>query len=441
MDIRLPQLGEGADSGTVVNILVKVGETLKRDQTILELENEKAVAPIPSPSEGRVSAIHVTQGEKISVGHKLITLEGVGRAQAPQAPEPPAPAARPESSPKAQAPQPLAGPAVSSQAVAAGLPQAASPTVRKVARELGIDLARVRGSERGGRVLIADLRGYVQRLIRGAEQAGGAAHPAPVTMDFSKWGPVAAQPLSSLRKTIARRMSESWAAIPHVTQFDQADITPLMRIRKAHAPAYERRGTRLTLTPFLIKAAVTALKAHPVFNTSLDEAAEALVVKSYYHLGIAVDTDAGLIVPVIRDADKKSLFELSKELDALAEKARQRKLSAEELQGGTFTISNQGGIGGAHFTPIINRPEVAILGVGRGGAVPVVRDGKVQPRTLLPLAVSYDHRVIDGASAARFIRTLAEALEGFDEREAAPARPGAVKGARAGTSARKRGTR
>lgn len=297
---------------------------------------------------------------------------------------------------------------------------AASPTVRKLARDLGVDLTRVRGSQRGGRIVVEDLRVYVQQLqqrVLEQKAAPVATAPKPVaeSIDFSKWGPVSRKPLSSLRKIIAQRMHESWTSVPRVTQFDEADITTIVELRKKFVATYEKKGANLTLTPFLMKAVVDALKKHSIFNSSLDEAAGEIVFKDYYHIGIAVDTEQGLIVPVIRDVDKKSLLQLSKELAELAEKARQRKVSGDELKGGTFTISNQGGIGGSFFTPIVNKPEVAILGVGRGMLKPVVRAEKIEQRMLLPLGLSYDHRVIDGGTAARFIVEIVRALEGFKE--------------------------
>jgi pyruvate dehydrogenase E2 component (dihydrolipoamide acetyltransferase) len=292
-----------------------------------------------------------------------------------------------------------------------------------VARELGIDLTKVRGSARGGRIVLEDVRAYIQNLQRLAVQtrpapgpAGAPAASKPVEqIDFSKWGPVEKKPISLLRQVIARRMTENWNAIPHVTQFDDADITELNALRKKYAPAYEARGARLTLTGFALKAVVAALKKHPIFNSSLDEVAQEIVLKHYFHIGVAVDTEAGLIVPVIRDADKKSLLELSLELESLARKARERKVTGEDLKGGTFTISNQGGIGGAHFTPIVNKPEVAILGLGRGAMKAVVKAAGVQPRLMMPIGLSYDHRVIDGGTAARFTVDLVQAFETFNE--------------------------
>jgi pyruvate dehydrogenase E2 component (dihydrolipoamide acetyltransferase) len=256
----------------------------------------------------------------------------------------------------------------------------------------------------------------LQKIAAQAAQAAPAPKPVSAeSLDFSRWGKITRRPLSTLRQTISRRMSETWSAVPRVTQFDEADITVLNDWRKKHGPAYEKHDTKLTLTSFALKVVAEGLKLHPGFNASLDEAAQELVLKEYIHIGLAVDTEHGLIVPVIRDADKKSLLELSQNVTQLAEKARTRRVSLEELQGGTFTISNQGGIGGGHFTPIVNKPEVAILGLGRGALKPVVRDGRIEPRLMLPLALSYDHRVIDGGSAARFITALVQGFENFNE--------------------------
>ena len=425
MDLRLPPLGEGADSGTVVNLFVKEGDKITRDQAILELENEKAVATIPSSAAGTVGKVFVKVGDKLSVGQRILSLDeggAVAAAPAPQKAAPPkaVPAGEQSTSINLGAHIHDAGPAPHPDA-----PVAAAPSIRKLARDIGLDLTRVRGSARGGRILLEDVRLYIQRLQRLATEpksssSGGAPaarHPAE-SIDFSKWGPVSKQPLSPLRQVISRRMAENWNAIPRVTQFDDADITALNALRKKYAPAYENRGARLTLTSFALKAVAGTLKKHPALNCSLDEAAQELVLKQYYHIGVAVDTEAGLIVPVIRDVDKKSLLDLAKELEELAKKARDRKVSGEDLKGGTFTISNQGGIGGAHFTPIVNKPEVAILGMGRGALKPVVREDRIESRLMLPLGLSYDHRVIDGGVAARFIVDLVKAFENFAEAEA-----------------------
>jgi pyruvate dehydrogenase E2 component (dihydrolipoamide acetyltransferase) len=431
MDIKLPKLGEGADTGTVVNVLVKEGDSIKKDQALIELESEKAVATIPSPEAGTVQKVHVQPGQKISAGQTIVTLAGGATAPTP------APAAAPRSA-GAPSPAPVAATAVASPAPAAAgadvsgvsldvIPDsvpmpAASPSVRFVAAQLGLDLRRVTALTGGNRVSSDDLRRYLdtlQKLAAKGSQAPAlsptAAKPVAESIDFSQWGPILKKPMSQLRKVIARRMAENWNAIPHVTQFDQVDMTTILALRKKHLAAYEAKGVKLTVTPFIIKAVVATLKQHAIFNASLDEAASEIVLKDYFHLGLAVDTEAGLYVPVIRDVDGKDMVTLSKDIADLAAKARDRKLTADEMKGGTFSISNQGAFGGGHFTPIVNKPEVAILGLGRSADQPVVRDGKVEIRPMMPIALSYDHRVIDGGSAARFIVDLVKAFEAFDE--------------------------
>lgn len=428
MDVRLPRLGEGADSGTVASIFVKVGDQVKRDQPILELESEKAVATIPSPSAGIVTKLYVQEGDEIKVGALVIALDADAASQ-PAAVTPavtPAPSSREvrgESAGKSGDQSVINVEIEPTEArPIPGIAPPASPTVRKIARDLGIDLTRVRGSERGGRIVMQDLRNYVERLQHLAAEPRQAntktALPvasAPESLDFSRWGPVVKKKMSTLRRTISAKMVTSWSTIPHITQFDEADITGIMDLRKTYGPAYERKGGRLTLTSFALKTVVETLKKHPMFNASIDETSEHIVLKEYYHIGIAVNTEQGLIVPVLRDVDKKSVLQLSVELQQLAEKTRERKVTLEEMQGGTFTISNQGGIGGAHFTPIINKPEVAILGMGRGVVRPVVENNEVVQRMVLPLALSYDHRIIDGADAARFMVDLVQAFGAFRE--------------------------
>ena len=420
MDVKLPKLGEGADSGVVVGIFVNVGDTVAKDQAILELENEKAVASIPSTAAGVVEKIHVKAGDRVSIGQRLITLAG-GATPAAAAPAPKAAAKKvaPAPEPEAvveeevvesdgEAPHPVAAPV-------------ASPSLRRMARELGINLTKVHGSEAGGRITTSDVRAYLAKLAKAAAKptpaATGAvpAKPTAVPVDFSQWGPILKKPVTQLRKVIARRMAESWNTVARVTQFDDIDFTRVGELRKKFAPDYEKQGVKLTLTPFVLKAVADTLKKHPIFNASLDEVASEIILKEYIHLGIAVDTDQGLMVPVLRDVDKKTMLDLAREVEQLAAKARDRKITAEEMKGGTFTISNQGAIGGGHFTPIINLPEVAILGLGRGALKPVVRDGKIEARMLTPVALSYDHRVIDGGSAARFTVDLVKAFEGFGE--------------------------
>jgi pyruvate dehydrogenase E2 component (dihydrolipoamide acetyltransferase) len=423
MDVKLPTLGEGADSGTVVNIYVKEGDEITKGQSILELETGKAVAPVPSSAAGKVSKVYIAVGDKISVGAPMIAIAGSAAAPAAKpaaAPSKPA-SVRAAVAPSAPAAEEPADIEPQEDVEAGGPPPAASPTIRRIARELGIDLRRIHGSEGGGRIVMADVRAYVQRLQRLAAQprvaAAGAAAPAKKieTIDFSKWGPVVKKPMTQLRKVISQRMAESWNAVPRVTQFDEADLTVVTDLRKKYADAYDKKGAKLTLTGFAIKVVTDALKKHPIFNTSLDEAAGDVIYKEYTHIGVAVDTDQGLIVPVIRDADTKDIVRISKELNDLAAKARDRKVSLEDLQGGTFTISNQGGIGGGHFTPIVNKPEVAILGIGRGSLKPVVRDGKIEPRLMLPLTLAYDHRVIDGGTAVRFMLEIVQGFEKFNE--------------------------
>jgi pyruvate dehydrogenase E2 component (dihydrolipoamide acetyltransferase) len=434
MELKLPKLGEGADSGIVVNILVKEGDHITQGQTIIELENEKAVAPIPATAAGIVEKIRVKEGDKISVGAVLLTLaaradasspSGTGGASAPQ------PAARPvkraapggeESEPASEAEDKPEDEDGNEEGVS-DIEAAATPSIRRMAHDLGIDLRKVRGSARGRRIVLSDLRDYVQQLIRQAASRRAAVSAVPAApakppvepVDFSLWGAVTKKPLSPFRKVIARRMVENWNASPHVTQFDDADVTSLLELRKRYASAYEAQGTRLTLTGLVLRALVAVLRRHPIFNASLDEATEEVVFKDYFHIGIAVDTEHGLIVPVIRDVDKKTVLQLSKDLEELARKARERKVTPEELKGGTFTISNQGGIGGGHFTPIVNKPQVAILGLGKGVQKAVVKDIQIVARVLLPLAVSYDHRLIDGGAAARFVTDLVAAIENFKE--------------------------
>jgi pyruvate dehydrogenase E2 component (dihydrolipoamide acetyltransferase) len=443
MDVKLPQLGEGADSGSVVSILVKEGDQIEEGQTILELENEKAVAPIPASASGRVTKIRVKEGDKLSVGQVILTLDEAAQPEDSKKPEKKAPALKPpikqadkaqgeteetseseQAATRAEEPKGVEEKEPAPAESKPGIAPAASPSIRKIARELGIDLHGIRGSERGGRIVMADLRLYIQRLQKLATQpksisqkpSGPAVTPVE-QIDFSKWGKVTKKPFTPLRQTISRRLLENWNTVPQVTQLDEADITGLIELRKKFTPAYEAQKAHLTLTGFALKAVVSALKNHSIFNSSLDETAREIVSKEYYHIGLAVDTEAGLMVPVIRDVDKKSLLELSREVNSLAERARDRKITHDEMRGGTFTISNQGGIGGGHFTPIVNKPEVAILGLGRGAARAVIIDGKVECRFMLPICLSYDHRVIDGAQAARFTVDLVKAFQGFKEEE------------------------
>lgn len=430
MDIKLPNLGEGADSGTVVSVLVSAGDQIAVDQPIIELESEKAVAAIPSSKAGTVSKIHVQNGQKISAGALLVTLAGGGSTAATPSETPAQTTASVPSESAAFVPKSTASAAVdvsgvSLQAIPDSVPMpVAPPSVRFLAARLGLDLRRVVAVTGGSKVSSSELKQYVetlQKLAAKSSQSSSASGAAPVavaeSIDFSQWGEILKKPMSQLRKVIARRMSENWNAIPHVTQFDDVDMTNILALRKKYLADYDAKGVRLTVTPFILKAVVNALKQHQIFNSSLDEAVGEVILKEYFHLGVAVDTDAGLLVPVIRDVDKKTILELSNEIAEVAGKARDRKLSPEHMRGGTFTISNQGAFGGGHFTPIVNRPEVAILGLGRSAAKAVVRDGTIESRPMMPIALSYDHRVIDGGSAARFTVDLVNAFEKFDEKQ------------------------
>ncbi len=429
MEIRVPQLAEGISSGTVVSILVAPGDVVSKDQTIIELETEKAVAPVPAPYAGKVSEVLVSEGQKVSVGQAVVRLAEEGAAAKPEpqkAQDAAAERAAIREEPKVvERTSVVTGAAVRKEVPGAAehVPPPASPSLRKTARELGIDLWRVQGSGAGGRISVDDVRAYIQELQRMAfEQpaaAAAAAAPArpsrPPLPDFSKFGQITCRPVSLLRKKIAEKMSLSWGEVVHVTQFDEADLTRLNDLRRKYKQAYQEKGAKLTLTVLLTKAILNVLERHPEFSVSLDEEREEIIFKEYINLGMAVDTEQGLIVPVIRDANKKSLLELSSSIQTLAKKARERTVSLEELQGGTFTISNQGGIGGTHFTPIVNWPEAAIIGLGQSREHAVVREGKVETAALLPVALSYDHRLIDGGSAARFIADLMKEIREFTE--------------------------
>lgn len=447
----LPDLGEGLTEAEIVKVLVREGDLISEDAPLLEVETDKATVEIPSPFSGRVAGIHVQPGQTVKVGHVLVTFDdaavasSAGRGagslpepenhdrfrQAPPGPptprRPPAPADRAAGgeAPRADAAGPRSGVATGSGAAAAARegPVPAAPATRRLARELGVDLAVVKATGPGGRVTDDDVRaakgGAERRPVAPAEPAAerpvaqplktiGVEPPLP---RFEQWGPVERQPLSHLRRTIAERMTLSASVIPHVTHFDRADVTELDAIIRRNADAMRERGLVLTLTGFLMKATALALREHPTFNASLDAAAGELIVKRYCHLGVAVATERGLIVPVIRDVDQKSLVELQRELVALAERTRQGKATLEDLRGGTFTITNIGALGGTGAIPIINYPEVAILGVARAREEAVVRDGRIVPRTLLPISLTFDHRVADGADGARFATAIVRRLE------------------------------
>jgi len=403
VEFKLPALGEGIDGGTVVSISVKTGDTVKKDQELFTIETDKASMPVPAPADGLIVELRVKAGDKVSVGAVVAMLSG--------SPKVPQIAASPSVLVSAQPATPQAAQQAAPPAAepAGKPPVAAGPATRRLARELGINLHEVAGSARGGRITIDDLKAFVKKKMTapppGPSSSGVTIPPLP---DYSKYGPIEKKPISNIRKKIAENLTISWHVAPAVTQFDLADITDLEAGRKRISENLPKGSPKVTMTVLAIKAVVAALKEFPHFNSSLDVANGMQVFKQFFNIGIAVDTERGLVVPVIRDADKKSIRDLARDIAQLAEKARTGKLSIDEMRGGSITITNLGGIGGTAFSPIINYPEVAILGMARSSLQPVVRDGKIEPRLMLPLCLTYDHRVIDGADGARFTTRLVQ---------------------------------
>ena len=422
VEFKLPEVSEGIESVDVAEVLVSVGDTIAADAVVCEVETDKAVAEINCPHAGTVQQVHISAGDSISVGTRLITIETSGAATpaAPPASAPTKPAG--ESQPKAaqvktQSTSPQSSTVSSSDGRA---PAPAGPATRRLARKLGVDLYQVNGSARGGRITIEDVEAYVKNRLAqpaGSTPAGSsslgvvAAAPLP---DFSKFGPVEKQPLNKIFRTAASNLHAAWVTIPHVTQHDLADITELESARKRYVKA-NPDSPKITMTAIMIKAVVGALRAFPKVNSSIDMDSGELIIKNYYHIGVAVDTPNGLVVPVIRNCDQKNVLQVAAELTELAMKARDRKLKSQDMQGASFTITNLGGIGGTSFTPIVNHPEVAILGMSRGQKQLAMQDGQVTERLMLPLSLSYDHRAINGADAARFIVKLSGSLTNFFE--------------------------
>jgi pyruvate dehydrogenase E2 component (dihydrolipoamide acetyltransferase) len=412
-EIKLPNLGDNVASGDVIDVKVKVGDDVQNGQALIEVEAEKITAEVPTSIAGKVSQLLVKKGDKVKPGQVIALIEGAN-GQAPpavpaktaappkEAPAPPPPPPKPAEPAKAvdpPAPPPKAAPVDGDHVVHAG------PATRRLAREFEVDLAQVPGSGPAGRVSQDDVKDYLRALANGG---GGGGVKVPPMPNFEQWGTVTTKPFESIRKATAEHLSMCWNVIPHVTQNDIADVTDIEAFRKQQ----EAKGAgKLTVTAFVLKACAIILKEMPQFNSSLDTVKGELIHKNYYHLGVAVDTERGLVVPKLRDVDKKSVYDIGKEMTEIAERARQKKLTREDMVGGTFTISNLGGIGGTSFSPIVNWPEVAILGLSRSRMAPVWKDGQFVPRLQLPLSLSYDHRVIDGADAARFCRKLAELLE------------------------------
>ena len=462
-DFTLPELGENIKAGDVLRVLVKPGDTIAKDQPVLELETDKATIEVPSSVAGQVKDVRVKAGDKVKVGQSILSVEdgaasGPKPAEAKGTPAKPAEAAAAKqggeggTAPRndqavgantaAKVPagdggqeQHIEGTKRETAADKSGVtnkvvdisrgargpveaappenefpPAPAAPSVRRTARELGVDINEVAGSGDGGRISVDDVKAHVKRLVSSGGGGRGSVS-AEALPDFTRWGDVERQPMRAVRRKTAEHLSVAWATIPHVTQCDLADITALEESRKKYAKQVEEAGGSLTVTAIAVKIVASALKVFPQFYASIDLAAGEIVTKKFVNIGIAVDTDRGLLVPVIRDADKKNVTQISVELAQLSEKARSRKIALEEMQGGCFSISNLGGIGGTYFTPIVNAPEVAILGISRASVQPKFENGQFVPRTMLPLSLSYDHRAIDGADGIRFLRWIVSAFE------------------------------
>ena len=456
-EFKLPNLGDGVAAGDVLRVLVKAGDTLKADQAVLELETDKATLEVPSTVGGKVTEVKVKPGDKVKPGQVVLVVDEAGSGAAASAPAPaakvepaaaapphPAPAAAAMAGPPGESDEPTDRPAMMAMAAGAGegsdqtdrpnvlafsaargagpaaVPGApiapAAPSVRRLARELGVDLHQVQGSGPNGRISQDDVKTFTKQVMAslggGGQRAVATVSGASVALpDFSKWGAVERKAMSGIRRKTSEHLSHAWNTIPHVTQFDKADITALEQVRKQYRGEVEKAGGNLTVTAILTKIVASALKTFPQFNASVDAAGEAIVYKKYVHVGIAVDTENGLLVPVVRNADQKNLTQIAVDIQQLADKAKARKLSLDDMSGGSMSISNLGGIGGTAFTPIVNWPEVAILGVSRGAMEPKWNGSSFEPRLMLPLSLSYDHRLIDGADAIRFLRWVVDALE------------------------------
>jgi pyruvate dehydrogenase E2 component (dihydrolipoamide acetyltransferase) len=431
IEVKVPDIGDFKNI-PVIDVLVKPGDRVSKEAPLVTLESDKATMDVPAPAAGVVKELKLKVGDKVSEGTLVLVLDASGDGAAPKpaaqkpaaAPVPARPSAVAAPQPEARRPAPApAAPATPPVPPLGGMEGGvdetgfahahASPSVRRFARELGVDLVRVRGSGPKERVLKEDVQNYVKSELarpRAAEGAAGFGLPPLPKVDFAKFGPITSQPLSRIKKLAGANLHRNWVAIPHVTQNDEADITELEEFRKVQVEEAKKQGIRFTILCFLLKAVVVALRQHPEFNASLSHDGESLVLKQYFHIGVAVDTPNGLVVPVIRDVDKKGLMELARELGEVSARMRAGKIAPADLQGGCFSISSLGGLGGGHFTPIINAPEVAILGVGKSVTRPVWSGKAFEPRMMLPLSVSYDHRVIDGAQGARFISFLSSVL-------------------------------
>ncbi len=419
-EFKIPVLGENISSAQITKVLVKPGDKVNVDQIVLEIETDKATVEVPSEVAGVVKEVKVKDGDKVAVGSTAVIFETTSTAKTeiekPAEKTPAVPENKNvivESKPVKEhthMPQVVSIPKNIVQTVVP-----ASPSVRRFAREIGVDIHQVRGTAYGGRISIDDVKAYAksinEQIQKGGFSGGGIGITKEVLPDFSKWGEIEIQPMSNIRRKTAEHLSYAWATVPHVTQFDKADITELEKIRKQFGKQVETAGGKLTVTGILLKVIASAMKVFPQFNSSVDMEKSEIIYKKFVNIGVAVDTEKGLLVPVIRDVDKKNITQISIDLAEVSKKARDKKLSLDDMQGGCFTISNLGGIGGTYFTPIVNTPEVAILGVSKSAIEPVYIDEEFKPRLMMPLSLSYDHRIIDGADAIRFLRWVVNALE------------------------------
>lgn len=415
--VLMPDIGDSKDV-PVIEVMVKAGDAVKAEQSLLTLETDKATMDVPAPFDGVVKNVSVKVGDKISEGALILSMETSATETSAVVSPPTTPAPVKETANPAVA-TPVIAPVATPIAAPTSLPSSptgkahASPSIRHFARELGVDLTRVKGSGEKGRITKNDVQGFVKAALaqpQGGTGGGGLQISAMPLVDFSKFGVIETKPLSRIKKLSGANLHRNWVSIPHITQHDEADITEMEVFRKELGEEYSKQGIKITPLAFLLKAVVTAMQQHPDFNSSLDASGENLVLKKYFHIGVAVDTSDGLMVPVLRDVDQKGIVQLAKELGEISAKAREKKLPATAMQGGCFTISSLGGIGGTAFTPIINAPEVAILGVSKASIKPVFQEDKFVPRLMLPLSLSYDHRVIDGAEAVRFTSYLGKVL-------------------------------
>jgi len=422
VEVKVPDMGDFEDV-EIIEVLVAVGDTVAEEDSLITVETDKATMEIPSSHSGTVKEVNVKVGNTISQGDLVVVIESSAAAaevkeEAAKADSVPTPAAEPVAVAEVATPAPIQKVEHKPSPTANINPERfksahASPALRKFARELGVDLSKVNGTGRNSRIIREDIQSFVKQVMQNGGNSGGSSalgvEPMP-DIDFSKWGEIESKPLSKINKLTGKFLHRNWVNIPHVTQFDEADITSLEAFRKQSNKEYEKEGVKFTLLSFIMKAVAAGLKKYPRFNSSLDASGENIIMKNYFHIGIAVDTPDGLVVPVVRDVDKKSIVDISIELREISIKAREKKLMPSDMQGGCMSISSLGGIGGTKFTPIVNAPEVAILGVSKADMKPVWNGSEFEPKLMCPLSLSYDHRVVDGAEGARFVTYIGQLL-------------------------------